>query len=219
MENKFYVYLYHRSKNSKHGEIGSPYYVGKGSGRRAWAKRHRVKPPEDRALIEIISKDMNEADALQAEMLLIMLYGRADRRTGCLRNYTDGGEFTPAFRGITSPMKGKSHSEEAKNRMAKAKLGRINGPQSEEWRANISKGQIGKIVTMETRTKLSLAHKGKPKQPRTPEHCEAIRQAKLGRSRPDMKSGSDQQIKSALTRLGIKRGPYNMSNKETNNGD
>jgi len=35
---------------------------------------------------------MNEADAFQAEMLLISLHGRVDLSTGCLRNLTDGGE-------------------------------------------------------------------------------------------------------------------------------
>lgn len=90
--NDFYVYMYLRSKSSKNGPEGSPYYVGKGRGNRAYDKKHRSKPPTDLALIIFVSKDMFEHDAHQLEMLLIYIHGRINIETGCLANLTDGGE-------------------------------------------------------------------------------------------------------------------------------
>ena len=88
----FYVYAYLRANNSKNGPKGSPYYIGKGKGRRAYDKAHSVPLPADRSLIVILADGMTEPDALQAEMLLIHLHGRIDLGAGCLRNRTDGGD-------------------------------------------------------------------------------------------------------------------------------
>ena len=93
-EKIFYVYQYLRSNKSKYGEIGSPYYIGKGKENRAYDTHHTFYPPKDKLRIQILSKNMNEADAFQLEMLLIHLYGRIDLDSGCLRNKTDGGDGT-----------------------------------------------------------------------------------------------------------------------------
>ena len=74
----FYVYAWLRAKDSRNGQAGSPYYVGKGKGARAKQKhvsRNWVAPLEDQ--IQILSANMNEVDAFQLEMFLIYLYGRA----------------------------------------------------------------------------------------------------------------------------------------------
>ena len=205
---KFYVYQYVRLINAKHGLAGSPYYIGKGCGRRAWSKNHHTQPPNDPACIQFLAQDMNEADALQAEMLLIRLHGRIDKGTGCLQNRSDGGEFTTAFGGIICPMKGKKHSPEAREKMRLAKLGRKRGPNSAEWNAKIADGQRGKVVSEETRARMSAAIKGVKRAPRSAEHCEAIRRAKLGKNRPDMTSGSPTCLKQTASRIGKKRGPY-----------
>jgi hypothetical protein len=79
----FYTYLWLR-------EDGTPYYVGKGHGNRAfdWHRRFRT-PPRDRIIIQ---EHLSEADAFAAEVFLIAFYGRKNLETGCLRNLTDGGE-------------------------------------------------------------------------------------------------------------------------------
>jgi hypothetical protein len=79
----FYVYAYLR-------EELSPYYIGKGEGRRI-DKPHRIAlPPEDRRVI--IKEGMTESEAFALEKLLILMFGRKDLGTGILRNLTDGGE-------------------------------------------------------------------------------------------------------------------------------
>lgn len=93
----YYVYLYKRSENSSNGAAGSPYYIGKGKGRRAWKKCKRLNEiniPSNKENISILSENLSEPDAHQLEMLLIFLYGRIDLGTGILRNRTDGGEGT-----------------------------------------------------------------------------------------------------------------------------
>jgi len=213
--NNFYVYQYLRANSSKHGVAGSPYYIGKGVGRRAWARHRKVRPPKNQALIEILAKDLSEADAYQAEMLLIHLYGRINKGTGCLWNFTDGGDAPPTLRGDHHPMSGKKHSPESKAKMAAAKLGRKTGPHNAKWNANIAASLTGLVKSPETRCNISRARKGIKPIPRSSEHREAIRQAKLGVSRPDMVSGSVLQVRSALTRTGRRRGPYKRRERET----
>lgn len=82
---KFYTYLYLR-------EDGTPYYVGKGSGRRAYRQsRRRIKPPQDVERI-LVQEFPSETDALAAEVFLITYYGRKDLGTGKLLNRTEGGD-------------------------------------------------------------------------------------------------------------------------------
>ena len=92
MEKSYYVYAYLRSKDSKNGPKGSPYYVGKGKDRRVYDRNHSITTPRDRRMILFLAKNMNETNAHQAEMLFIHLYGRLDLGTGCLYNLTDGGD-------------------------------------------------------------------------------------------------------------------------------
>ena len=81
--NDFYTYAYLR-------EDGTPYYVGKGTGRR-WKKDHAVGiPPEERVLF--LKTNLTEEEAHKHEIYMISVFGRKDLGTGILHNLTDGGE-------------------------------------------------------------------------------------------------------------------------------
>ena len=80
----FYVYGYFR-------EDGTPYYIGKGSGYRAWSKTRSIHKPTDKSRIKILADGLTEEEAYSWEADLIALLGRKDIGTGCLRNTIDGG--------------------------------------------------------------------------------------------------------------------------------
>ena len=87
MNNTYYVYAYLR-------EDGTPYYIGKGKGKRAWAhhKTEHFKTPINPDCITIIKESLSESAAFILKKELILNYGRKDLGTGILRNRTNGGE-------------------------------------------------------------------------------------------------------------------------------
>jgi hypothetical protein len=112
MEKQFYTYLWLR-------EDGTPYYAGKGHGRRGFlSDGHRFnRPPNERIIVQDFE---TEKDAFFAEMFLIALYGRINNGTGCLRNLTNGGEGPAGM--VVSEETRRRHSDAVKRR----------GPDSEE---------------------------------------------------------------------------------------
>jgi len=87
----FYVYAYIRDN-------GTPYYIGKGCGRRAWEKQHHRSIPNDITKIIIIEANLTEIGSLSIGRRLIHWYGRKDNKTGILRNFTDGGDGSHGFK-------------------------------------------------------------------------------------------------------------------------
>jgi len=105
-KNQYYIYSYLR-------EDLSPYYIGKGSGRRAYAKGPKeVKPPRDKSRVRILKADLTEEEAFLLEKLYILMFGRIDLGTGILRNKSDGGDGSSGR--IVSPEERRKRSERMK---------------------------------------------------------------------------------------------------------
>jgi hypothetical protein len=138
---KFYTYLWLR-------EDGTPYYVGKGCGDRAFKNYgHGVRyPGRGRTLVQEFP---SEADAFAAEIFFISYYGRKDLGTGCLRNHTDGGEGCA----------GRRYSLETRKKMSESRIGMIF---SEEHKHNLSRGGKGHHAMSEKHRRIiSETHRGK----------------------------------------------------------
>ncbi len=85
----YYTYAYLRLD-------GSPYYIGKGRGKRAYDNKHTINlPPRDR--IKILDYFEVEEDAINEEIRLIKHYGRKDKGNGILRNLTWGGDGSSQY--------------------------------------------------------------------------------------------------------------------------
>ena len=142
--NDYYVYAFLREDRY------SPYYIGKGRGRRYLRKEGRcVHPPTDKDRIVKVKENLTEEEAFVLEMLLIKQW------RDNLYNQTEGGD------GIS----GYTHSPESKAKMSVASKNHIR---TEEWKANISKSMTGKKMPEETKQKIRETRTGQKQTKRGP---------------------------------------------------
>jgi hypothetical protein len=155
---------------------GTPYYVGKGKGRRAWTvhKRKNVSHYPPRGRVEIVMDNISEEEALTHEVWLIALYGRKSEG-GLLINLSTGGQgpSNTTWR-LTNETRNKMKeaqarrlppSQETKDKIKKAKTGfswgrhtkttkeKQSKTQTENWKDNIERKQMVASKMIETNSK------------------------------------------------------------------
>lgn len=141
----YYVYAYLRLD-------GTPYYIGKGSGRRAFVP-HRINLPKDRSRIVILETGLTEIGAFALERRLILWWGRVDLGTGILHNRTDGGEGAS----------GAIRTTEQRQHLSKVLTGKRKTQYTKT--PQYKPATLGKTLTVEHRKKLSNIMSGN-KNPR-----------------------------------------------------
>ena len=191
MENaQFYTYLHCRPD-------GSPFYVGKGKGKRSHNFYHRsahhknIVAKYGRENIQVIvTKKDSEESAFKSEIRLIKMMRWAGFE---LCNYTDGGEGTSGrvysaatLEKMSEAKVGTALTAEHRAKIASTLVGnkRSSGYQfSEEQRAKVSAGLSGKKrapFSEQHLKNLSLSHKGATL---SPEHRAKISAAGRGKKR------------------------------------
>ena len=146
--NNYYTYAYLR-------EDGTPYYIGKGRGKR-WKRdcdRVTSKPSNPNRIIKL-KQNLTEEEAFKHEIYMIAVFGRKDLGTGILRNMTNGGDgnsgrvFSPESRQKMS----ESHKKYYEN---------INPEIQKERNKKRSEKQKGKVVIMNDEWKNNISEAAK----------------------------------------------------------
>ena len=136
---EYYTYAYLR-------EDGTPYYIGKGKGRRAFLKHSGFYPPSKKRIL-FLKKNLSEEEAFRHEIYMISIFGRKDLGTGILHNKTDGG-------------KGCSKKVMTEQDIQNRKKARLGKPLSESHKRKIAEANRGTPKTMTEKRKQSDIEKG-----------------------------------------------------------
>lgn len=170
----YYVYAYLREKEL------TPYYIGKGKGRRAWEQHQYIPVPKDKSRVILIEQNLTEIGALAIERRLIKWYGRKDNGTGILQNRTDGGDGNNGYRHteetkllLSLQQKGKSKPESMRSKLREVALSRPE--MSVETRQKISDANRKRTHSAETKAKMSSVRKGRNGIPMSEETKQKLR--------------------------------------------
>lgn len=200
--NIYYAYLLKRPN-------GIPFYVGKGKGRRCYMhlKSWHLKKDENRLkvnvieqirrdgeepVVEILEKNLAEADAFRIEMEQIKLYGRVENG-GILVNMTDGGEGQSGFhlkestkkklsdrnRREGNPFFGKTHTAATLRKIGDTNRGKTL---DSNWRQKLSLSQKGRPKSEETKLKMRLSWNGRTISSEQKQRLRDLNRSRIGKS-------------------------------------
>jgi hypothetical protein len=125
---RFYVYAYLRSKDSPTSKAGIPYYIGKGTGKRAWATHgSKIQIPKLIENIVILETNLSEIGAYALERTYIRWYGKKTHG-GLLINLSDGGD---GVSGYIRSESSKVRSKEFGRKMSEIALNRKLTPEQQ----------------------------------------------------------------------------------------
>jgi hypothetical protein len=191
----YYTYAYLR-------EDRTPYYIGKGRGRRIHSTKRIVKPPKDKSKIIFLKQNLTEEEAFKHEIYMIAVFGRKDNGTGILRNLTDGGEGasnqgTPEQRRESARKREASMTPEQLEQRRET-LRKANASRTPEQRSESAKKANAKLTPEQRseRSRKAAANKT-PEQRR--ESARKAREAYHTKSTPEQRSERARKIARSQT--------------------